>query len=474
MPGLNGVIAFSPTFMVNGALELVDPSSGEVSTVRLGSEQSPSGRPSWSPNGGRLAVATSRGVIAINVDGTGRKLLPYCYQEPTWSPKAEWIACDGRIEVGGNSGIVVMKLDGSQAKLIAEGGGPDWSPDGEWIAFAQASPQTTDIWKIRPDGSDLTQLTDLAATHPGLFASPPLSWSPDSAQLAFTLTDLHRPSVVRMTADGGALTDITSPLKIGPVDGASWSPDGKWLAAITQRDGRLVVLRIEGGAPKTITTSARYPGPPAWQPASVTLHASKRSVNSGQPVEFAIRLAWSGENKQVRLQRRSTDTPWRTVRTVTTDGSGMVSTKVPVATNTWYRAVWGGDSSHTASSSAPVHVRAHLVLTGGLRHAYTHQGRTHLYHVLKPVSFAVGLRPAKRDQKVCFETQQRARGRYRTFDRTCYRTYSDGRLAGIIWTFKVPGHSYRIRAIWDPALQRPKDQDNVGDTTPWNYFRVTR
>ena len=88
--------------------------------------------------------------------------------------------------------------------------------------------------------------------------------------------------------------------------------------------------------------------------------------------------------------------------------------------------------------------------------------------------FLAHLNPPKPDDKVCFTTQYRKRTSYRTFDVTCYKTFARGRLDGIIWTFQNPGNSYRIRATWEPTTQRPKDLDNLADTTKWSYFRITR
>ena len=40
---------------------------------------------------------------------------------------------------------------------------PAWSPDGEWIAFASNHEGSYDVYRIRPDGSELTRITNSPA-----------------------------------------------------------------------------------------------------------------------------------------------------------------------------------------------------------------------------------------------------------------------------------------------------------------------
>ena len=84
-----------------------------------------------------------------------------------------------------SAGLYSMKIDGSDlipVALNSEVGGTvfedaaQWSPDGEWIAFAGGGY----IYRVRPDGSELTRLVP----YPGMVV-PGLSWSPDSQWLVY-------------------------------------------------------------------------------------------------------------------------------------------------------------------------------------------------------------------------------------------------------------------------------------------------
>ena len=100
-------------------------------------------------------------------------------------------------------------------------GEADFSPDGKWIVYV-SYPQLT-LWKARQDGSERTQLTywPILATLP--------RWSPDGNQIAFIGTEAGEVwKVYIVPAQGG------SPRALLPQDrqesDATWSPDGKFLA----------------------------------------------------------------------------------------------------------------------------------------------------------------------------------------------------------------------------------------------------
>jgi Tol biopolymer transport system component len=190
--------------------------------------------PRWSPDASRLAFyRVSRGCdpapVAIYVvsakGGKARRLGIDRGQWPaSWSP-------DGRLLVfGGLNGIVAVRPDGRSSDLLTRGPdfAPVWSPDGSLIAFRRGTPQASDLWVVRPDGSNARRLA--VSLHD---LTLPV-WSPDSRELAFA--GYNRGSIdvevvdvatgaVRAVAPGPALD--TAP---------SWSRDGSTIAFTSQQD----------------------------------------------------------------------------------------------------------------------------------------------------------------------------------------------------------------------------------------------
>lgn len=112
--------------------------------------------------------------------------------------------------------------------------GDSFSPDGEWLVFFMRPPgeETSDIYKIRRDGTELTRLTDT----PRISEYDPV-WSQAGEQIAFVSYDPETPRMVlkimdsagdvRTVYDGGQ--DIATPrFPPGNYD-PSFSPDDQWL-----------------------------------------------------------------------------------------------------------------------------------------------------------------------------------------------------------------------------------------------------
>ncbi len=86
-------------------------------------------RPSWSPDGSRLAVSVGSGIAVMTDDGSGFTMLMGGAAEPAWSPDGARIA----FVIRGD--IHVANADGSGARRLATGDWPAWSPDGSQLVF---------------------------------------------------------------------------------------------------------------------------------------------------------------------------------------------------------------------------------------------------------------------------------------------------------------------------------------------------
>ena len=101
---------------------------------------------------------------------------------------------------------------------------PRWSPDGQWIAFLSDRSGKYEIWKVRPDGTGLTQMTH----EPDREVIAPV-WSPDSRQLLYQVRNVN--SYVIEAARSGT-EQAPQSLAGQPPPGFipwDWSADGAYL-----------------------------------------------------------------------------------------------------------------------------------------------------------------------------------------------------------------------------------------------------
>ena len=162
-----------------------DDSGTVTDTLRLTTHAAGDSKPAVSPDGKKIAFASSRGgggdseifVMKANVP-EGPKNRPVRLTnntvsdwKPDWSPNGKKIIFQSYRT--GNDEVFVMNADGTRQKNLtknaAEDGDPVFSPDGKKIAFYSSRPigpvqGDAEIWRMRADGTNPVQLTDNAAT----------------------------------------------------------------------------------------------------------------------------------------------------------------------------------------------------------------------------------------------------------------------------------------------------------------------
>ncbi len=195
--------------------------------------------PVWSPDGRFLYFASNRSgsmnLWRVAVDErSGRVLSP---PQPV-TTSSEWSAMPS-LSRDGHRLIYATESNRSFVELVpfdpetAEVDGPptlayqgarailscDVSPDGVWLALMASSP-TEDLLLIRPDGSDLRQLTN----DPERDRTP--YWSPDGRRILFSSNRSGKYEAWTIRPDGSGLTQITH-IPDQPVFYPFWSPDGQ-------------------------------------------------------------------------------------------------------------------------------------------------------------------------------------------------------------------------------------------------------
>jgi Tol biopolymer transport system component len=197
-----------------------------------------------------------------------------------WAPDGSRIAFDSdRSGLGPNGlpmvDIFTMKPDGSDLVQLTHDAGfngePSYSPDGGRIAFESdrgALPEQEGIYRMRTDGTDVQPIV-LASEIGALFLQAP-KYSPDGRTIAFTA--VRRPqqfkrdnlagatgAVYLVNSDGSNLRRLTPWGKKTSVD-VDWSPDGSMLAFETEfKPGagpELYVVRPDGSGLRNLTNNA--------------------------------------------------------------------------------------------------------------------------------------------------------------------------------------------------------------------------
>jgi Tol biopolymer transport system component len=207
--------------------------------------------PTWSPDGQWIAFGFGSffnarqtkpaHLMMVRVDGSERKDLtngPANSGFPSWSPDGKRIV----FRVWGDEhGLRILNLEDNSVKTLTSDydNFPSWSPNGDRITFTRAFNHAFDIFSIRPDASDLKQLTDA----PGNDAHT--TWSPDGKYLLFSSSRFG-------FKDEAPLYDHAP-----------------------QPYGELFVMNADGSGQRPLTDNNWEDATPAWEPV-VRVHGGTR------------------------------------------------------------------------------------------------------------------------------------------------------------------------------------------------------
>jgi Tol biopolymer transport system component len=307
----------------NSDIYTIHPDGSEL--VRLTDEPSREYAPSWSPDGQQVIFGSTRGyateLLVVSAEGgAAMPLTDNSAHKPdfAWSPAG----------APGGERIAFTMLDGyNQGDIFvmaapdetgAGGSVPnnltqhpahdccvDWAPDGGRLLFlssrsdkgagqgyrfitllVRADPdsdltassgvvrpvttvmpeQPRDIYVIRSDGSELTRVTD------GVGHARQATWSPDGKSIAFVSDrDDNDEIYVMFLGEGpGAAGGESFRLTDSPEDNLhpTWSPDGQCLAFVSYDDGEsaLYVMNADGSGQTRLAEDIVWSRGPSWSP----------------------------------------------------------------------------------------------------------------------------------------------------------------------------------------------------------------
>lgn len=172
--------------------------------------------PKWMPDSQGLVVSIERDeadqLVLTDRDGSWPRALTTDSQGDHWDPQP---SPDGRsvayvyrrFDDMNRLDICVVDIESRQSRLVhglpkVRMWMPRWSPDGAWLAFISQEAGHDDLWLVKPDSTDLRQVTKAG------YDLSDIAWSPDGMSIAATLNRDASLELVLVTPASGEVTPL--------------------------------------------------------------------------------------------------------------------------------------------------------------------------------------------------------------------------------------------------------------------------
>ncbi len=231
--------------------------------------------------------------------------------DPDISPNGKEIVFTSNQTMSGNNNIFLRNRYGVVRNLTNDNATDEWarwSPDGKRIVFdSNRNSGVFEIYVMNLDGSSVTELT----APPVLGRYP--SWSPDGTQIVFR----RGIDIYAINGDGsGTPTQLTSEVPPSFAQMPVRSPDGRYIAFMSFREGYCSVFRMNADGSEPTNLTPKDPGDP---PTSWCSRAPAWSSNGEKILFMSSRPGTGGQNQIFVMNADGSDV--RQLTDVGTNGS---------------------------------------------------------------------------------------------------------------------------------------------------------
>jgi len=209
-------------------------------------------------------------LVSVDLHGVARPLLDSArvYMHPRLSPDGRRVAFES--QQGAGNEIWIADLAGQTAQRMTREGfsdRPEWTPDGSRVMYVAAPKPANSLWWQPADGSGTAELVYQGsdAIREGVF-------TPDGQGVVFRMDTPDSNRDIYLLPLAGDRTPVPLLTSIDDDKEPRVSPDGKWLAYVSNQSGREeVYVRPLAGGGGRVAVSTGGGGEPLWAPDGTRL-----------------------------------------------------------------------------------------------------------------------------------------------------------------------------------------------------------